>query len=77
MSGSYTTLAPNKLPLGPDRTQVITWGKRVNLSDSFIEHQVSEVFVIVWRETWACLTPERQEQLRADYRALTGKEIAA
>jgi hypothetical protein len=78
--GSYTTVLPvnpHSPGLGPDRTGIITWGKRVNMSDSFIAHQVEEVFVIVWAEIWPTLTPTRQEQLRADYTALTGKQIAA
>jgi hypothetical protein len=74
--GSYTTLAPAGV-LGPDRTQVVTWDHKVNMSDTFIARQLDEVFVIIWQETWSTLTPTRQEQLRADYYTLTGKQIAA
>ena len=72
MSGRYTD------PTGQidDRTGLISWQLVVNASDTFLDHQCDQVWVVIWPEHLG--SKEFQEGvslsiLSADYTALTGK----
>jgi hypothetical protein len=61
-----------------DRTAVITWAEVVDMTDSFIENQLGEAWVVIWPEhlgTKAFQDGIDAQQLAADYEQLTGKVL--
>lgn len=59
---------------------VVTWQQVCGTTDSFIAHQLSELYVVVWPALWntpAFVAGVDQAALAADYTALTGKPFPA
>lgn len=62
----------------PDSQQVVTWGQLVDMSDSFVQRQAEEAWVVIWPEHLADRTFLDGVDLVAlarAYRALTGRDL--
>jgi hypothetical protein len=73
-AGRYTD-APDD---AADRTAVVTWAELVDMTDSFIQHQVDEVWVVIWPEHFkddAFLAGVDLNELAQAYEQLTGREL--
>lgn len=73
-AGAYTS----SLSPGDPDVSVITWTETVGCTDSFLENQLDEAWVVIWPEHLA--HPAFQagvnlDQLAADYKSLTGRDF--
>jgi len=71
IGGGYTGLAANDV-------RFVTWGQETGFTDNFWNRQVEEAWAVIWPEQLG--STEFQQgvdlnQLAADYRALTGREL--
>lgn len=72
MSGRYSE--------APDREGVISWATKIDMTDAFEAHQLSEAWVVIWPEhltSATFLAGVNLASLAADYTALTGKPFPA
>lgn len=72
LGGRYSDLSDD----AADRTGVVTWAELVDMTDSFMAHQLEEVWVVIWPEhlgSRAFLEGVDQQALARDYEALTGR----
>jgi hypothetical protein len=76
LGGSYTSAAG----AGQRDESVVTWAEVCGTTDSFLSHQLSEAYVIVWAPVWdhpAFQAGVDQAALAADYQAVTGRPFPA
>jgi hypothetical protein len=90
LAGRYGSVAEN-LPLGPGgmvprglavstRTGVVTWAEVVDATDSFLDHQLQEAWVVILPEHLSdrtFLQGVDLATLASDYQALTGRQFPA